>query len=197
MKNKVILTDCDGVILDWEYSFTEWMRGRGYTLAENYHTMYNIGERYNISKEEGRVLVSTFNESANIGYLPPLRDAVKYIRKIHEKFGYVFHIITSLSTDPYAYKLRKQNLEALLGQTFCEKLICLETGADKDVALEPYRDSGCLWVEDKPENAVLGTRLGLESILIRHPFNEDFNDSSIIPVHSWKEIYRQLKQKAA
>ncbi len=34
MKNKVILTDCDGVILDWLYAFDQWMARHGYTVVE-------------------------------------------------------------------------------------------------------------------------------------------------------------------
>ena len=29
-KDKVILVDCDGVLLDWEYSFDYWMKRHGY-----------------------------------------------------------------------------------------------------------------------------------------------------------------------
>ena len=28
--NKIIVTDCDGVLLDWENSFYEWMKSKGY-----------------------------------------------------------------------------------------------------------------------------------------------------------------------
>ena len=28
-KYKIILTDCDGVLLDWEKAFTEWMESKG------------------------------------------------------------------------------------------------------------------------------------------------------------------------
>ena len=30
MKNKIILTDCDGVVLDWEFAFSNWMEHRGH-----------------------------------------------------------------------------------------------------------------------------------------------------------------------
>ena len=194
MKYKVILTDCDGVLLDWEYSFTVWMAEKGYTPVGNYETKYNIGQRYGLERGEGRKLVKEFNESVNIAHLTPLRDSVKYIRKIHEELGYVFHVITSLSTNPYAIRARQENLKKLYGETFCEKLVCLETGADKNEALEPYRNSGCLWVEDKGENALLGSEMGLESVLMKHRFNEGTVDGSVRQVRNWKEIYQYIKK---
>jgi hypothetical protein len=72
-----------------------------------------------------------------------------------------------------------------------ESYVYLDTGADKDEALEPYRDSGCLWIEDKPENADLGNKLGLESILMVHPHNADYVGPAK-RVLNWKEIYNHI-----
>jgi hypothetical protein len=129
-----------------------------------------------------------FNESAAIGFLPPLRDAMYYVKRLHEEHGYVFHCITSLSLDPNAKKLREMNLNKLFGDTAFEKVVCLDTGADKDHALAPYRDTGCYWIEDKPKNADLGHDLGLRSILIEHGHNMA-HDCEYPVVKNWKEIY--------
>jgi hypothetical protein len=67
-------------------------------------------------------------------------------------------------------------------------VVCLETGADKDQALEPYRDSGCWWIEDKPENADVGDRMGLRSVLIEHGHNMHHKCAYPV-VKNWKELY--------
>jgi len=85
-----------------------------------------------------------------------------------------------------------RNLQKLFGPTAIEKLVCLDTGADKDEALEEYRDSGCLWVEDKPSNAALGAKLGLDTILIDHIHNRSFVHDDIKRVKTWKEIYEYV-----
>lgn len=133
-----------------------------------------------------------FNESANIGYLPPLRDAVKYVRKLHEEHGFIFHAITSLSLDPFAAKEREDNLKRVFGETVFEKIQCLDTGADKDEALEMYRDTGCFWVEDKIENAELGERIGLNAVLMEHDHNADYYNGNIPVVKKWKDIYDMI-----
>ena len=56
----------------------------------------------------------------------------------------------------------------------------------------PYLDSGCLWVEDKPENAVVGAKLGLTALLIEHYHNVDFVADDVIKVKNWKEIYEMV-----
>jgi FMN phosphatase YigB (HAD superfamily) len=189
MKDKIILVDCDGVILNWEYAFAIWMEQHGFNKIPGSEFEYDIGRRYGIDKEQGRKLIKMFNESAAIGFLPPLRDAMYYVKRLHEEHGYVFHCITSLSLDPNAKKLREMNLNKLFGDTAFEKVVCLDTGADKDHALAPYRDTGCYWIEDKPENAEVGHNLGLRSILMEHGHNMYHYHQDIPIVKNWKEVF--------
>ena len=189
MKDRVLLVDADGVLLNWEYAFAIWMEQHGFERVPGSEFKYDIGERYNIAHEQGRKLIKMFNESAAIGFLPPLRDAMYYVKRLHEEHGYVFHCITSLSTDINAKRLREMNLNKLFGDTVFEKVVCLETGADKNYALEEYQNSGCWWVEDKPENALVGHNLGLRSILVEHGHNMHYYHESIPVVKNWREIY--------
>ena len=189
VSEKLILVDCDGVLLDWQYSFYKWMTKRGYApIVDN---EYDMGITFGISKEKAKELCEYFNQSAAIGWLTPFRDAVKYVRKLHEEHGFVFHCITSLSDDLYAGKLRKKNLEALFGQKVFEEVICLPCGGDKDEALLPYKDTGCFWVEDKKENADLGITLGLNSLLIEHSHNMDYAGDAT-KVKNWRQIYEMI-----
>lgn len=189
MNSNVILTDVDGVLLNWEYAFDTWMQTHGHSKIEGGQYKYNIGKRYNISDAQGRQLIKYFNESAAIGFLPPLRDAMYYVKKLHEKHGFVFHAITSLSLDKNAIHLREMNLKKLFGETVFERIVCLDTGADKDDALMPYKDSGLYWVEDKIANCETGTSLGLSSLLMEHGHNMDFEHPEIPRVKNWREVY--------
>ena len=188
----LILVDADGVLLNWEYAFAIWMEQHGHEKQPGAEFIYDIGARYGITRDQGRKLIKMFNESAAIGFLPPLRDAMYYVKRLHEEHGYVFHCITSLSTDINAQRLREMNLAKLFGDTVFEQIVCLETGADKHEALEPYRDSQCYWVEDKPENAEVGHALGLRSILMEHGHNMSHVNEQIPVVKNWREIYELI-----
>ena len=189
-KDKLILVDCDGVLLDWKYAFYKWM-AESNGLEVMTEGVYDVAATFHITKSESRMLVRQFNESARIGFLPALGDAIKYVKKLHSE-GYIFHCITSLSTDEYAKKARMENLERLFGKGVFEELICLDCGDDKDEGLLPYKDSGCIWVEDKPLNAECGANLGLRAILIEHDFNKDYTNNDIVKVKNWKEIYESI-----
>jgi hypothetical protein len=190
--NKVILTDCDGVLLNWEYAFNTWMKRHGYTMKEDGHLHYDMGDRYGLTSQRKTELIKFFNESSAIGFLPPLRDAMYYVDLLHRKHGYVFHMITSLSLEPSAQQLRIENTKKLFGETAFEKFVFCDTGADKDEALSPYMNSGYMWIEDKVENAVLGLEYGLNSVIMEHGHNMHFDDPTIPRVQNWKEIYDSL-----
>jgi hypothetical protein len=184
MKN-IILTDADGVLISWEDHFHKWMEARGYNKVKN--DIYHIDLQYDMSRRESKRLVQEFNNSAWIGWCPALRDARSGVATLYEE-GYNFICITSLSLDPYAKELRWQNLRTLFGVDPFVDLVCLDTGADKDAALEPYRNSGMWWIEDKPENAVLGADLGLNTIIIDHTYNRELNDARVRRAKNWKDI---------
>ena len=192
---KKILSDCDGVLLDWEYSFSKWMKYH-FDMEVTDPTKYNIKERYASDWElleqhnNKFYLPRIFCNSSRIGSLKPVRDSVLYVRKLYEEFGITIDVITSLSLDPESVKLREQNLREVYGKAI-DRVICLDTGADKDEALEEWRGSGLIWVEDKPENADLGVWLGLDSILMNQPYNTNYNGKAK-RAYDWKEIYEYV-----
>ena len=189
---KTILTDADGVLLDWNYAFELWMSERGY-YATGPRDVYEREVAYEMPRPEMRKLISHFNSSAAIGFLPPLRDAMYYVRKLQIEHGYVFRCITSLSKDKYACHLRTKNLKMLFGKRTFEEFVYLDTGADKDEALyklaKKYR--GCMWVEDKLENAVVGANVDFESILMEHGYNMNL-DHDFFVARSWEDIYLHI-----
>jgi len=193
LKNKFILTDCDGVCLDWETAFMGWCRHNGMVPVEGYQLMYKINERFNITPEEGKRLTNQFNSSAAIGFLPPLRDAQWFIRKLFEQHGYLFVAVTSLHSDPYAQELRTQNLRKLFGDAFVG-FHYLDCGADKDEILErlSHKYYGAPWIEDKPVNADVGAEFGFNSFLMEHGHNMDYQGPATI-VKSWEQLYDILK----
>lgn len=189
---KLILTDIDGCVLDWEYAFNTWMQEHGFEEVPGSKLNYDMSIRYNISREQVVKLIRMFNESAAIGFLPAQRDATYYIKRLHEEHGYRFHAITSLSLDPNAQKLRAMNLHKIFGDTAFERIVCLDTGAPKDEALEEYEGTGCWWIEDKWSNAETGYQAGLKPIVLEHGHNMHEYHPDITILKNWKEIYEHI-----
>ena len=194
MNDKLILTDCDGVLLDWEYRFKQFMDEKGFTLADDYQTKYSVNDRFVEveNKDHGRQLVTEFNESAWVGWIPPFRDAMKYVKKLNEEHGYLLGVITSLSTNPYATTLRQENLVRVFGENAFDFIRCIETGADKDEELMMFHNTECWWIEDKVENAECGLKFSLKPILLEHDHNKEYSinpNPKVRTAKNWKDIY--------
>ena len=82
---KTILTDVDGVLLNWEYAFDCWMLEQGFKKQEGEEFVYGMNIRYGIEKSQAKKLIKIFNESAVIGFLPPLRDAIEYVTRLADE----------------------------------------------------------------------------------------------------------------
>jgi hypothetical protein len=195
-RKNLILTDCDGVCLDWEWAFNVWMQEHGFEEIAGSKLNYDMSVRYGISREQVVKLIKVFNESAAIGFLPAQRDAMYYIKRLHEEYGYRFHAITSVSLDPNAIKLREMNIHKLFGDAF-ERIVCLDTGAHKDEALEEYEGTGHWWIEDKIENAEAGYKAGLKCLLVEHGHNMHYYHEGITLVKNWKHIYEVITNQSA
>jgi hypothetical protein len=188
LQEKLILTDCDGVLLHWEWSFDRWMTKHGY--VKHSEGEYDIDQCYQISKTEAKQLVKMFNETVFVTTLPPFKDAIKYVRKLHEEFGYVFHVITSIGDDPEVVEGRVRNLHNVFGSSPFYRITCLDPSISKEVILKQYQDSHCWWLEDNLDNFHLGNGLGLDSLLIDQHYNRHLVTDS--RVYDWKHIYNTV-----
>lgn len=190
----IILTDCDGVLLNWLKTFDMWMASHGF-LKERSDT-YDIALQYGLPPLQADDLVRKFNESAAIGCLEPFDEAYRYLHYLHMEYGFKFLVITSMSTDPWAGLARRNNLRALFSNTIVD-VIFLDHNADKTEVLRPFANTGLWWIEDKPENAVAGAQLGLNTILVKHDHNassadELANTHGIAICHTWHEIAQTI-----
>ena len=199
--NRIILTDVDGVLLEWENHFTDWMLQRSYfndsgkkvypyTLLDGKENTYEMAERFGLTIPEIRKEIREFNKSAWMATQSPMLGSQTWVKLLHAE-GWTFIPITSQTSDIPAQEVRKKRLEELFGDIFYNYHI-LDTGADKDNVLAEFHNTGLYWVEDKPKNALAGLNYGLKPIIIDHPYNRDFNHPDITRVNNWKQIHEIL-----
>lgn len=166
---KLILTDCDGVILDWLGSFEPWMIARGMRplSSEKVKEMYNLYGKYGTTQDEMTDIIHEFNASDAMLNLAAYKDAAIEIPRLVDA-GFRFVAITSLGD--YGREKRICNLMDLFGDIFTE-VICLPQRSCKKKVLARWKDTGMLWVEDDPDNAMDGQRLGLRGIIVDTAYN--------------------------
>lgn len=189
-KERIIISDCDGVLCNWNDAFDTFMESRGLPRKKDTDNDYNISARHGISSRVAHSLIKEFNEGANIANLSPFRDSVEYVTKL-ANLGFRFTVVTSISDHPDATIYRTENLKKLFGDVF-DEIHCIEMGASKAATLLKWADTGYFWIEDHMRQAEAGHEAGLKTILINHPYNTHYT-TDLFPKVSyetpWAEIF--------
>ena len=197
MTEKIILTDADGCLLNWNAAFNQFMIDKGYEIVSGEEENYSVRERFGLGADVKMNFIKEFNHSDRIAELPPHADAVEYVGKLNAE-GYKFVVVTSLSQKPSAYDYRTHNLRKHFGDAIIG-LHCLRIGVHKGEKLKEWKDTNMFWIEDHVSNAVAGAELGLRSIVIDHVYNTryDLQDHLLYARTSqdepWSDIYELVK----
>ena len=82
-----------------------------------------------------------------------------------------------------------------MGKHAFSKVICLDTGADKDEALERLakKYKGSYWIEDKPVNPKAGVDVGFKGILMEHGHNMNKEVDGYV-AKNWEDVYNPSSQ---
>ena len=193
-KSKIILTDVDGVLLDWFTAFKRYMasfdmhaNGPEHTEHDQMHVHFGLNGR-----EEMFEYVETFNSGHwEFGTLPALDGAVEGMNSLADD-GFKFIAITSCSTHPQTVALRKANLFNVFGDMF-EEVHCVDVGESKRTHLSSHEPT--FWLEDKASAAEDGLLYNHKPILITQSWNrETAIDSRIKRCHTWGEIVEYIKE---
>ena len=80
-----------------------------------------------------------------------------------------------------------------MGKYAFSKVICLDTGADKDEALERLakKYKGSYWIEDKQVNLKAGTDVGFNGILMEHGHNMNQEVNGFV-AQIWEDVYYHI-----
>jgi len=197
MKQKIILTDADGVLVDWNNGFRRFMESKGHPQLPDTDNDYSMAVRHGITIPQAQAYIKEYNEGPMIAELDAFADAIKGVKEL-ASLGFRFTVVTSISSHPDAKVYRTQNLKALFGDVF-DEIHCIEMGASKaHILLSNWAGTGYFWIEDHMRQAEAGWEAGLKTVLINHPYNAHYK-TDLFPRVSyetpWAEIVQMVKKE--
>jgi hypothetical protein len=194
MKRKIILSDCDGVLLDWRTGFLDWLPDHiSDTLQMDALEHENFNNAFDYDQRHIDELAHEFNRSEAISRLAPWHDSVEYVKKLGE-LGFRFHICTAMGTNELCQQYREYNLYSLYGDLF-DIVQLMPVGSSKASWLDQYRDSGYFWLEDHVGHAQDGAALGLKSVVVTDSSNSQYTDIDLPRTSEqkpWRDIYEMV-----
>ena len=188
--DKLIISDVDGVLLDWLPSFCHWMQLQGYVKRPGFEHDYLLHHMYGIDKEILKGLKRQFNRSDEIRSLSPHKDAVFGVAKLFQ-LGYQLIVVSCLDYEEKSIKNRVENLNALFGADVFYDVICLGAFDDKKPTLSRLlKQHPCVtyYLEDNIKNVKIGQDLGLRPIVLRHPYNQYYDAGVVDFAEDWRAV---------
>lgn len=184
-KEKIILTDVDGVLLDYFTPFKDTFQ-----LEQIRSDVNSFDEAFELDADIILGMVDMFNNSKGFGELSAFKDSVEYVHKLKED-GYKIEVITACGRSTHITEMRINNLERVFGKGLFDKYMFVEPDESKLVHLIKYNGSGYTWIEDSITNYKTGVQCGLDSILMDTDFNH--SEDKLQHYYSWKEIYHHIQ----
>lgn len=192
MKEKILVTDVDFVLLDWVYGLKPFLESKGISSEhlESYKgsTYYPCLSElfFNDCEETNLKLLHEFNDSEYIKHLPIFEEGShEHLGEISENIK-VF-ALTCLGTGEEQKQSRWQNLRDHYGDIF-EDTICIPVRTSKEPYLrelmEKYEIIG--YVDDREKHLQEAINCNITPLLYKR--NEKYPDTDIKVVNGWSEI---------
>lgn len=194
---KTIITDVDGVLLNWGDGFDYWLQHTKHIACTHSHTpnTYGMGDKYDLSDGQILELIDEFNGTPYFGELSPIRDAADIIPWLVNSDDYAVGWLScgAPTKNPMlAYNRRNANIRAVFGVGITGELLGLR--CSKIDSLKQYDPNTSVFVEDSLSHALDGANLGFETFLMDFPYNQSSTPLPLLihRVQSWSEIEEAL-----
>lgn len=190
-----VLLDCDGVLLDWESAFREWVTAKLRRPIAAHPSDWCLSKWLGVTKDEASALVEEFNHGEHFGSLWPVSGAVWAVGGLAEA-GFELHVITSCAAKSEVAAQRRQNLAIHFGDVFAS-VTCLDLGQSKAKALIEH-EPGATWIEDNFTHALTGHALGHRTFVLRYPHNRKHEEGSVGPTwcDDWADVMARIFDEA-
>lgn len=205
MTGKIIILDCDGVLLNWRDTYVDWLAKFG-LIGEEDKASYHFKDAITVPGDpeyklkDGQfadALSEIFNQTYLLSKLPPNPGAIQAIRELSEA-GYVLKVVSSYTTQFEAMKSREYNLKSVFGNVF-QEITSLPLHASKEEYLSK-QDKNAYFVEDSLGNLLSAEKVGfrpdhlflIPALWNNKPYQENRAGTRGIIRCDWDQITRQI-----
>lgn len=191
-----IISDVDGVLLDWFNGFDNWIvNTKGIKPLHNTTpSMYKLEDKYPLTGDEIADCIAEFNSSDEFGSLQPIDGSVEHLGYLLADSTKEVAWLSSGSVEgkeELCFEMRSKNLKACFGTDIPGTLLVMR--ASKVEYLKEYKaeyGDNLVFIEDSFEHAQTAVKLGIKTILLDYAYNNNTSRSKLLyKAKNWEEIY--------
>lgn len=183
MPKKTLLLDCDGVLLDYDKAFFQYVKHLGISKKKVKSSLKE--DILDLEPKKVKELINKFNESDHTRNLEEIRDAKKYLQKL-QLINFEFICITSIGTSDRIKENRIFNLGKVFGDKFFKKIHFVPTFSSKEFILQSYRNKLCVFIDDNEKDCITAKKYKMTA----YQFCKKQN--TVENVASWKNLYSKV-----
>lgn len=196
-----IITDVDGVLLDWFSGFEKWIvEIKGIKpLHDTSPSTYKLTDKYPLTFEEIVDHIAEFNSGPSFEGLKAIDGAVEYLNMLLVDNSKDVSWLSSGSVEgkeEECFDMRSKNLRECFGKDIPGTLLVMS--ASKKEYLKKYKEEfgeNLIFIEDSLEHAEVAVDLGIKTILLGYSYNITKKNSKLLyKAKDWKEVYSQINR---
>lgn len=200
-----IVTDIDGVCLNFDRGFKDFLLRHGHWVPKDRNEVYRIYDMTVMHKsdwvgifeeDEVQKLCSEFVRSEDFAHLTPMPGAVDAIKEFVRR-GYTLHFCTAMGNqDLFAMNRRKDNLVRWFGDVFVHQMFVQYHGADKRAEIEHHMGSNpppFIFIDDSLRMVRQVTPISHRTVLFGKQTGKHNLDSIQKYVHSDMSAWRMTQ----
>lgn len=196
-----IITDVDGVLLDWFPAFENWIIEVKdiKPLHDTTPSTYKLTDKYPLTSKEIVDYIAEFNTSSAFGELKAIDGAVEYLSMLLQDNSKDISWLSSGSVEGHeeeCFDMRSKNLRNCFGKDIPGTLLVMR--ASKEEYLKKYKEEfgeDLIFIEDSLEHAEAAIKLGIKTVLLGYSYNGTKKNSKLLyKANNWKEVYSQINK---
>jgi len=191
---KTLLTDCDGVLLNWLSGVPAFLEDQGQDSSHlkarlEGNQFVPIEELFVADDTDGALArLGAYHSSDHLKSLPVMEPGSEAsLKRLSDEYEII--VVTSFSEDPIAQQNRADNLELRYGDSISD-LVCLAPFADKTEALRKLARSrdAYIWLDDQIKHVYHGHNAGIPSYQFSYGMACGQNTGEVPELASWAEV---------
>lgn len=188
-KPKLLLSDLDGVYVDWARGFVNYMASIGYEAPHSNPTVFTMTDIFPML-EKPWLHIKDFQQTSFYDEVKPYAGAQEAYQDMVDA-GVRIIAVSSCGLEQETVRMRTEFIES---QGVFSDMVLLELGASKQEVLETFENAA--FIDDQPHVAFEGAEAGHIALLKSMPYNLSTDVQGIMRIGEFDEIKRMMNMQA-
>tara|TARA_R110001583_G_scaffold161109_1_gene313010 strand:- start:2822 stop:3493 length:672 start_codon:yes stop_codon:yes gene_type:complete len=184
-KPKLLLSDLDGVYVDWAKGFVRYMASIGHIAPHSNPTVFSMVDIFP-QLEKPWIHIKDYQQSEFYSQIAPYAGAREAYQDMADA-GIKIIAVSSCGLEAETVRMRTEFIEA---EGFFSDMILLDLGASKQGVLETFTDAA--FIDDQPHVAYEGLEAGHIALLKTMPYNLTANVQDMIRIDAFDELKKVM-----